>query len=63
MFNMQFLCIDSFYFLCIVITCGEQMFPESAKVWFILKDAFQICSFFNIRMPQIRMLQPGALDL
>ena len=49
--------MDNFYFICIFITCDEQMFHYSDKVWFILKNATQICFLLHIRMAQILMLK------
>ena len=46
------------YFLFKLISCDEQAFYYSDKVWLFLKNATQIRSLFNIRMTQIRMLQP-----
>ena len=58
---MLFFCID-IYSLCIFIICDEQTFHYSNKVWFILKNATQICSLYHIRMPQILMLKLRPTD-
>ena len=50
------LCIDdNFYFLCIFITCDEQTFHYSNKVWFILKNATQIYFLLSFHLPQSLM--------
>ena len=45
---MLFLFIVDFYFLCIFVTCDEQTVHYNDKIWFILKDASQICSLFSM---------------
>ena len=57
------ICFPNTYFLYILITCDEQTFYYSDKVWFILKDASQISSAFRVRMPQILMFKPRPVNL
>ena len=60
---MLFFSIDNFYFLCIFITCDEQKTHYEDKVWFILKDATQICSLFHVHTPRMQMLKPRPMNL
>ena len=53
---------DDLCFLSIFITCDEQSFHQSNEVWFILKNATQICSLFNICIIQILMFKPRAMN-
>ena len=42
---------------------GTNFFIKLRIYGFILKNATQICSLFNIRMPQILMLKPRTMKL
>ena len=61
-FQMLFLWVDNFYFLCIFITCDEQTFDYHDEVWVILKGATKFTPFFSIHMPQILMLKQRPMN-
>ena len=55
--------MDSFYLLCVFITCDKHTFHYSDKLSLILKDAIEIFSIFSICMPQILMLKLRPVNL
>ena len=59
--KLLFSYVDSFFFLCIFISCDEQTFHYSDKVWLILMDATQNCFLFSIRVPQRLILKPRSM--